>query len=999
MNIDHIFQELNIRGELVSVDLGMVVFNQGQPGDRLYVVKSGRLRVLQEDEEGQSETVGYLYAGDYFGEGALLTGKGHRATVRAAEDAEVLRIKPEDFQRALKNDPELRAYFEDQVAYIAYRNFTRFLKGGSGQVSAEAMQYLFGNLNRQAHQSGEAVVKRGDVGSGLYLIGGGELEAVGQDGETTVLKSGNFFGDQALIDGIVELCTVSVRTSCVLFRLDKSDFYKVIGLIPVLKLGLEAGRCVQKVEAEDNELQAESINGILENVHLLDQPPEIETHPPPRSLQFPFLKQHDQSDCGAACLGMVCKYYKMPIGLNRLRDMSNVSRSGTSMAALAEAAETLGFLTRGVRTGYEKLMHTELPAILHWKGNHFVVLFKTAKDQVRIADPAVGIRKLSRKEFEAEWTGVALLMEYTDQVAENEPSRTTFRRFFPYVKPYIRSLFEIFLASLVMSLFGLASPLFTQTIVDQVLVHHDRDLLNLMLAGMIVIALFQMIVSALRTYLVTYMSTRLSMTLLSRFYQHLLSLPMRFFALRKTGDLTTRFGENATIQALLTGTVVSLILDVIVLFVYLSLMIYYHLQLTLVVLAFIPLSIILTLVYTPILKSLSQRAFLARAEQSSVLIDSLRGIDTVKTLAIERSTRWRWEERYMKSIQIGFSGMKIGLLFGSAGGLMNLFSSTFILWYGATLVMDGELSVGQLMAFNSLIGNVTGPIMGLIGLWPQVQEARIALDRLNDVYETPMETSRQGAYGIVLSGVEGRIVFEKVFFRYGSGSDEPYVLSDISLTTEPGQKVAIVGRSGAGKTTLVKLIPRFFDPTEGRVTIDGIDVRDFDPGWLRQQVGMILQESVLFSGTIAENIALGQEDVDMDRVLEVARLACVHEFVGDMPLGYETKVGEQGMGLSGGQQQRIAIARALYHDPKILIFDEATNALDTESEQAIQENLEIILKDRTAYVIAHRLSTVQNADWIVVLDKGHVIEQGTHDELMGKQGLYHHLLGQQLQGV
>ena len=911
MNIDQIFQELDIKGELVPVDLETVVFNQGQPGDVFCIVRSGRLRVLKEDEEGQSETVGYLYAGDHFGEGALLTGKGHRATVRAAEDSEVHRIKTEDFQKALKNDPELRAYFEDQVAHIAYRNFTRFLKVGSDQISAEAMQYLFGNLKRQAYQSDETVVKRGDVGSGLYLVGGGELEAIGQDGEASVLKSGDFFGDQALIDGIVEPFTVSARDSCVLFRLDKSDFYKVIGLIPALKSGLEAGRCVQKVEAEDNAPQVESTNGIPENVHLLDQPPEIETHehPPPRSFQFPFLKQHDQSDCGAACLGMVCKYYKMPIGLNRLRDMANVSRHGTSMAALAEAAETLGFLTRGVRTGYEKLMHTELPAILHWKGNHFVVLFKTTKDQVRIADPAVGIRKLSRKEFEAEWTGVALLIEYTDQVAENEPSRTTFRRFIPYVKPYIRSLCEIFLASLVMSLFGLASPIFTQTIVDQVLVHHDRDLLNLMLAGMVVIALFQMLVSALRTYLITYMSTRLSMTLLSRFYQHLLSLPMRFFALRKTGDLTTRFGENATIQALLTGTVVSLILDVVVLFVYLSLMIYYHLQLTLVVLAFIPLSIILTLVYTPILKSLSQRAFTARTEQASVLIDSLRGIDTVKTLAIERSTRWRWEERYMKGIQIGFSGMKIGLLFGSAGGLMTLFSSTFILWYGATLVMDGELSVGQLMAFNSLIGNVTGPIMGLIGLWPQVQEARIALDRLNDVYETPMETSRQGAYGIVLSGVEGRIVFEKVFFRYGAGSDEPYVLSDISLTTEPGQKVAIVGRSGAGKTTLVKLIPRFFDPTEGRVTIDGIDVRDFDPGWLRQQTGMILQESVLFSGTIAENIALGQEDVDMDRVLEVARLACVHEFVGDMPLGYETKVGEQGMGLSGGQQQRIAIAR------------------------------------------------------------------------------------------
>ena len=432
MNINQIFQELDIKGELVSVDLGTVVFNQGQPGDGFYIVLSGRLRVLKEDEEGQSETVGYLYAGDHFGEGALLTGKRHRATVRAAEDSEVLRIKSEDFQRAIKNDSELRAYFEDQVAHIAYRNFTRFLKGRGDQVSTEAMQHLFGNLKRQTYQSDETVVKCGDVGSGLYLVGGGELEAVGQDGEITVLKSGDFFGNQALIDGIVEPFTISVRGSCVLFRLDKSDFYEVIGSIPALKSGLEAGRCVQKVEIGDNAPQVlrESTNGIPDNVHLLDHAPESEKHAhrPPRSLQFPFLKQHDQSDCGAACLGMVCKYYKMPIGLNRLRDMANVSRYGTSMAALAEAAETLGFLTRGVRTGYEKLMHTELPAILHWKGNHFVVLFKTAKDQVRIADPAVGIRKLSRKEFEAGWTGVALLLEYTDQVAENEPSREKIRK-------------------------------------------------------------------------------------------------------------------------------------------------------------------------------------------------------------------------------------------------------------------------------------------------------------------------------------------------------------------------------------------------------------------------------------------------------------------------------------------------------------------------------------------------------------------------------------------
>ena len=403
----------------------------------------------------------------------------------------------------------------------------------------------------------------------------------------------------------------------------------------------------------------------------------------PTSFRFPFLKQHDQSDCGAACLGMICKYYKMPIGLNRLRDMSNVSRYGTSMAALAEAAETLGFVTRGVRTGYEALMRTELPAILHWEGNHFVVLYQITNKEVKIADPGVGIRTLSRAEFEKGWTNMALLLEYTDQVAENEPSQSSFKRFFPLIRPYTGILIEVLLASLVLSLFGLASPIFMQTIVDQVLVHHDEDLLNLMLVGMVVIALFQMGTSTLRVYLIGYVSARLSIAMLSRFYRHLLALSMRFFALRRTGDLTTRFRENATIQRLLTDTTVSAVLDFVMLFVYLGLMFYYNAELTLVMLIFVPLSVGVTLIYTPILKSFSQRAFLARAEQSSVLIDSLHGIDVVKAEAVERATRWHWEGKFTKEIQIGFQRLKMQMLFGAIGRKYDQFAEQygdFVVW-------------------------------------------------------------------------------------------------------------------------------------------------------------------------------------------------------------------------------------------------------------------------------------------------------------------------------
>ena len=1003
------FSQSSNQPESVRFRFGEVVIEQGAPGDAFYMVKSGRLRVIKPNADGQPETVGFLYGGDHFGEGALLTGRGHRATVRAAEDSVLLKVSRDEFFNVLKAEPELEAYLNDQVANIAYRDFTRFLKGS---VSGDGMRELFQRLKREEVAQGASFTQSGHQRGRFCVVGSGGLDVISEDGSTGSLSSGDFFEESDLSGG--ESRTIRSRVNCVIYCLDKSDLesleHSIPALTPLRELARQSYREPGSDRSVSSEIQSDAIHENAESAAVSNSvaaegiPSDVpntrtsdEQNRTSTSFRFPFLKQNDQSDCGAACLGMICKYYKMPIGLNRLRDMCNVSRDGTSMAALAEAAETLGFVTRGVRTGYEALMRTELPAILHWEGNHFVVLYEINKKEVKIADPGVGIRRLARQEFEKSWTDMALLLEYTDQVAENEPSRSSFKRFFPLIKPYTAILVEVLLASLVLSLFGLASPVFTQTIVDQVLVHHDEDLLNLMLAGMVVVALFQMGTSTLRAYLIGYMSARLSLTMLSRFYRHLLGLSMRFFALRRTGDLTTRFKENATIQRLFTDTTISAILDVIMLFVYLGLMFYYNWELTLVMLIFVPLSVGLTLIYTPILKSFSQRAFLARAEQSSVLIDSLHGIDVVKAEAVERVTRWQWEGKFTKEIQIGFRRLKMEMLFGAGGSMINLLSSTVILWYGASLVIDGELSVGQLMAFNALIGNVMGPVMGLIGVWPEVQEARVALDRLNDVYDSKMEDARQRGHGLRLKQVEGRLLFEDVFFRYGVGSDEPYVLNNIRLELEPGRKVAIVGRSGAGKTTLVKLVPRLFDPTEGRVLLDGMDMRDFDPHWLRRQVGMVMQDSFLFSGTIAENIAVGEQDADMDRLLEVAKLACVHDFVNEMPLGYETKVGEQGIGLSGGQRQRVAIARALYRDPGILILDEATNALDTDSESAIRSNLALFMENRTSIIIAHRLSTVRDADTIVVMEKGHIVDTGPHDELMAGRGLYYHMCSQQLQ--
>ena len=626
MNLSRFFLKNSVRSQSVRFLFGSVVFQQGQVGEAFYIVQSGRLRVIKQGANGNSTTVGYLYAGDHFGEGALLSGQGHRATVRAVEDADVLQVPKDEFFKAVRKNSDVKAYLEEQVACIAYRDFTRFLKG---DVPNQAMRVLFARLKREAVEKGVTVVDQGQFGQRFYLIGRGQLDAVSENGDTVVLRPGDYFGD-----GRDDKTVIRSRRKSVLFYIDKNDFNKLKAMISRFEAALEKGRISRGEEGPGRELSPVSEPPVVRSVAAKDTESNTAFNvvniridgaksQGPTWFRFPFLKQHDQSDCGAACLGMMCKYYKMPIGLNRLRDMSNVSRHGTSMAALAEAAETIGFVTRGVRTGYEALMRTELPAILHWEGNHFVVLYHIDKKEVKIADPGVGIRKLSRAEFEKGWTNMALLLEYTDQVAENEPSQSSFKRFFPLIRPYTGILIEVLLASLVLSLFGLASPIFMQTIIDQVLVHHDEDLLNLMLVGMVVVALFQMGTSTLRVYLIGYVSARLSIAMLSRFYRHLLSLSMGFFALRRTGDLTTRFRENATIQRLLTDTTVSAVLDFIMLFVYLGLMFYYNAELTLVMLIFVPLSVGVTLIYTPILKSFSQRAFLARAEQSSVLIDSL----------------------------------------------------------------------------------------------------------------------------------------------------------------------------------------------------------------------------------------------------------------------------------------------------------------------------------------------------------------------------------------
>ena len=711
--------------------------------------------------------------------------------------------------------------------------------------------------------------------------------------------------------------------------------------------------------------------------------------------RYPFIEQQSSSDCGAACLAMIALYWGERFSLNTLRNLAGIGRSGALLKNLAVAAEQIGFHARPVRASLGRLAEQAQPWIAHWQGDHYVVVYEVKGDRILVADPARGKLTLPRQQFLDSWTGYALLLDPTRQLKPNPKDKPSLGRFWSLLGTYQVTIWQVVLISLLIQVFGLITPLFTQVILDKVVTQKSLPMLNVVAIGLLIFGVWRIALSSTRQYLLDYFSNRMDLTLVSGFITHTLSLPLKFFEARQVGDIITRVQENQKIQSFLMRQVVSTWLDALMAIVYLGLMLYYNLQLTVLVLCIVPPIILLTVCATPLLRKISREVFTEASEQNSLLVEMLSGMATVKAAAAEREIRWRWEDRLTRMLNVQFKGQKLANGLGAVSGLINTIGSTALLWYGASLVIQGQLTIGQFVAFNMMIGNVLSPILSLVGLWDEFQEVLIAVERLNDVFETDPE-ERPGDPMLVMPPIRGEVRFENVTFNYDQAEDRN-TLQNLNLTVSAGQTVAIVGRSGSGKSTLVKLLQGLYYPTKGRIWIDGHDTRHVSPASLRSQLGVVPQECFLFSGTILDNVQIYRPEYDLEEVVEIAKLSEAHTFIQDLPLGYNTKVGERGANLSGGQRQRIAIARALLVDPAILILDEATSSLDTESERRFQTNLARISRGRTTFIIAHRLSTVRHADKILVIDRGILVEQGTHDELIKLRGLYHHLAQQQLE--
>jgi ATP-binding cassette, subfamily B, bacterial HlyB/CyaB len=652
---------------------------------------------------------------------------------------------------------------------------------------------------------------------------------------------------------------------------------------------------------------------------------------------------------------------------------------------MLRCARDLGLKARAWRTDWSRLATTPLPAIASLRDGGFLVLAKAGEDKVLVQSPQTFRPVLmSRHEFLAVWDGGLISMVRRAGLSDMT-RRFDITWFLGAIHKYRHLLGEVLVASFFLQMFALVSPLFFQVVIDKVLVHQSLSTLDVLVIGLLAIALFETVLGILRTYLFAHTTNRIDVELGARLFRHLLALPMAYFQARRVGDSVARVRELENIRNFLTSSALTLVIDLFFAFVFLGVMFFYSPLLTAIVLGAFPFYIAISAGMTPLFRRRLGEKFQRGAENQAFLVESVTGIETLKAMAVEPQMQRRWEEQLAGYVSASFRVLSLGNTASQGVQLINKVVTAGILYFGARLVIDGGLSVGELVAFNILASRVSAPVLRLAQMWQDFHQARLSIQRLGDILNTPAEPT-YAAGRARLPAIRGSIRFDHVMFRYRI--DGPQVLHDVSFDVPAGQTVGIVGPSGSGKSTFARLVQRLYVPESGRVLIDGMDLAMADPAWLRRQIGVVLQENVLFNRSVRENIALADPAMPMERVVAAARLAGAHDFILELGEGYDTVIGERGSTLSGGQRQRIAIARALVTDPRILIFDEATSALDYESERVIQQNMKEIARGRTVLVIAHRLSTVRTMDRIVTLERGRVVEDGTHDTLIKTGGRY-----------
>ncbi len=713
-------------------------------------------------------------------------------------------------------------------------------------------------------------------------------------------------------------------------------------------------------------------------------------------------------DCGATCLRMVAKHYGRHFSLDFLRELTHVDREGVSMMSISDAAEKLGFHTLGVRVDLDTLeREVPLPAILHWNQKHFVVLYEAGSKYMRIADPAVGKVKLSKEEFLQYWAdgksekgpqGIALLFETTPEFYRREGqkvSRAGFGHLWSYIGKYKALLFQLLLGLLLGSVLQLVFPFLMQAVVDKGVMPRDLNFIYLVLIAQLVLFVSQLSVEFIRGWILLHIGSRVNISLVSDFLIKLMRLPMGFFDTKLTGDLLQRIYDNERVERFLTSSSLITLFSGVSLVIFSVVLFFYNRVIFVVFLAAAVLYFVWISLFLRKRRRLDYHRFEELSKNQSALIQLVNGMQEIKLHNAEKRNRWAWENIQARLFRINTSYLATDQVQRAGAMFINESKNILITFISAKAVVDGQMSLGMMLAVQYIIGQMNSPLESLVQFIMHAQEARISLERMNEIHEKADEESLHDPKVTVLPQ-NGNLCFENVSFQYG-GPYSPYALQDVTCVIEEGKTTAIVGSSGSGKTTLIKLLLQYYQPTQGSVKLGDISLSNVQTKLWRSACGVVMQDGFIFSDTIANNVAVGEQSIDRKKLLHAVKLANIQDFIESLPLGYNTVIGQEGMGLSQGQKQRLLIARAIYKNPEYLFFDEATNALDTTNERTIMDNLEQFLQGRTVVVVAHRLSTVRNADHIIVLDKGRITEQGTHAELIDARGQYFQLVRNQLE--
>ena len=713
-------------------------------------------------------------------------------------------------------------------------------------------------------------------------------------------------------------------------------------------------------------------------------------------------------DCGPTCLKIIAQYYGRYYSLQNLREKCHITREGVSLLGISDAAEIIGFRTTGVRLTWEQLRdEIPLPCIIHWNQKHFVVVYKIKKNKIYISDPASGLLVYDKNKFLKSWiqindenhqNGIALILETTPDFYNekgDEDKKLKFSQLLHYLKPYKSYLIQLAIAMLTASILSLIPPFLTQSVVDQGIGTNNLSLVTTILIAQVVLVFGQMANNLIRSWLMLHMTTRISISLISNFLSKLMRLPISFFDSKKVGDIMQRIGDYDRIQSFLTGSLLSIIMAVLTFIIYGVIMGGYDMT----ILGFFMFGSILYVLWIILFmkhrRKLDYMRFQESANNQGNIVQLINGMQDIKLNNCEKQKRWEWERIQTRLFQVSIKGLVLGQTQEVGGTFIDQTKNVIISFIAAKAVIEGQMTLGMMMAMQYIIGQLNAPLSQFIQFIQNTQDAKISMERLNEIQEKDDEEPESKTFIREIPD-NAEIKFKQVIFQY-DGPHSPQVLNNISITIPSKKVTAIVGASGSGKTTILKMILGFYNPVKGEITLGGKKLTQYSPSIWRKVCGSVMQEGYIFSDTIANNIGISDESPDIERVRCAAEIANIEDFIDTLPLGYNTKIGADGNGISTGQKQRLLIARAAYKNAKFLFFDEATNSLDANNERTIMERLEKLFENKTVVVVAHRLSTVKNADNIIVLDKGSVVEQGTHQELTSKRGYYYNLVKNQLE--